>query len=390
MTLIACTLNHKVPFLTSDILMSSKVGNPNFSIPTNPFDVIPFLPQENLLKPDSFAQKMYIIRDNICVIFAGCEHEIVEFLQEFRQRCSYYPSVRASHVGEFLQEYNLNVKFSKSALFILIIEHIGEDSIHVGMFNYPKEMSNWKDQGHEAWQYLENDVFEMVYATGSGRDNFLNVIDQPVKFTTKHRKGDIWYAIQTNVSLIAKLLALEKINLYTLMKNWGGGFESAFYNGKTFEKIRDLAYIAAYKQFETDGEIDIPFPQLILYYTYISSKLRIVALEINKAKRELSGDKLIISSEAPDFEFRYFDVPGFDDGPDELVLPDALSFKTDRVAVGYSLIAPDNSVFNPCWFNRHPELSVSYTHGKRIELIFSKDVNDTLRDQCKEYFRRNY
>ncbi|HEX2630809.1 MAG TPA: hypothetical protein VHM26_17455 [Chitinophagaceae bacterium] len=56
--------------------MSSQAGNDTFTIPANPFDVRPFLKQQYSYKPDSFAQKMYILNENICVVFAGDEIEI--------------------------------------------------------------------------------------------------------------------------------------------------------------------------------------------------------------------------------------------------------------------------------------------------------------------------
>src|SRR6478752_10365796 len=88
MTLIACTRNYNVPFLTSDILMSSLQANENFHIPTNNFNVVPFLPKDNIYKPASLAQKMYIVAKNICVVFAGDELEIKKFLNDFRIWCN--------------------------------------------------------------------------------------------------------------------------------------------------------------------------------------------------------------------------------------------------------------------------------------------------------------
>jgi hypothetical protein len=213
MTLIACTRNYDIPFLTSDILMSSLSGNEFFRIPTNNFNVIPFLPKANEYKPDSLAQKMYIIGKNVCVVFAGDEFEIREFLKEFRIWCNIYAPIRDEHIKEFLSNYGLLAKFSKSACLIVIVEHHGPSSIVVGMFNIPKEMSDWKEKQNEVWQYLESDLFEIVYATGSGRDDFLNIVNQKVNLTTRHSRGSVWHAIQTNLSLIAKALALEKTTL---------------------------------------------------------------------------------------------------------------------------------------------------------------------------------
>ena len=105
MTLIAFTKNYGVPFLTSDILMSSQKGEKNFQIPTNNFDVTPFLPTENKYKPDSLAQKMYILANNVCVIFAGDEFEIKDFLYDFRICCNIYSPVKNEHVKQFLSNY---------------------------------------------------------------------------------------------------------------------------------------------------------------------------------------------------------------------------------------------------------------------------------------------
>lgn len=370
--------------------MSSRSGTENFQIPTNNFDVTPFLPDENEYKPDSLAQKMYIVKNNVCVVFAGNELEIKGFLTDFRIWCNANAPVRDEHVKQFLSNFDLSNDFSKSACFIIIVEHTGYDSIRVGMFNFPKEMSDWNTKKKHTWQYLENDLFEVVYASGSGRDDFLNIVNQKVSLTTRHEKGSIWHAIQTNVSLIAKTLALEKVTLNTLKRNYGGGFESAFYNGETFEKISDVVYVAAYRQFENDGDIDVPFPQLFLYYVYISDVLRIIGIEVNKATKAIIGDKIFITAEANNFECRCFDVKGLDGSSNSIELPKDYSFKTSNIAMGYSLIGPDNSIFNPAWFNRHPELMVTYVHEKRIELVLSLEVNDSVRNNCKEYFARKY
>jgi hypothetical protein len=390
MTLIACTRNYNVPFLTSDILMSSLQANENFHIPTNNFNVVPFLPKDNIYKPASLAQKMYIVAKNICVVFAGDELEIKKFLNDFRIWCNINAPVRHEHIHQFLSRYDLTNEFSKSACFIISIEHIGLHSISVRMFNIPKKMLDWKKKTREVWQYLENDLFELVYASGSGRDDFLNVIDQKIELTTQHPKGSIWHAIQTNLSLIAKTLALEKVTLNTLKKNYGGGFESTFYNGNEFEKISNVVYVVAYKQFEKDGEIDVPFPKVFLFCTYISDIFRIIAVEVNRARKDTVDDKIIITAEADSFECRCFDVEGLDSIPNNIALPMDFSFKTDKVAMGYSLIGPDDGNYNPCWFNQHPELTVTYVHQRSIQLILSREINESLRTSCKEYFARTY
>ena len=83
---------------------------------------------------------------------------------------------------------------------------------------------------------MHDPIFETVSACGSGTKGFLNIIKQVGELHTRFEKGDFMRAVQTNTTLISKLLALERVSLYTLKENWGGGFEAAYYNGAKFEK----------------------------------------------------------------------------------------------------------------------------------------------------------
>ena len=55
------------------------------------------------------------------------------------------------------------------------------------------------------------------------------------------------------------------------------------------------------------------------------------------------------------------------------------SFKTHRVAMDYGMVTPTNGVFNPGAFNVHGSLTVTYEHGKKIEMILGKEIGESIR-----------
>lgn len=390
MTLIACTINHKVPFLTADILMSSTEETQVVHLPTNNFNLKPFLPSNNSYSPHSLAQKLYIIGGNVCAIFAGAEYEIRQFLQELKSRSKLLDGLTSEQIKDFLNEYDLPTNFPNSAFFLVSVEHTSPDSIYVGMFNYPQKIAEEDSSNNGGWLSAKSDVFDQVFACGSGRDRFINIVNQIGIFTSRHDKGEIWYALQSNITLIAKLLAIEKATLYTLQTNWGGGFETAFYNGRAFEKISNIAYIVAQGVFDNCGEVGIPFPRLILYYTYEADILRIIALEVKKASKTTIDKKVFITAKKGDFEWNCFDVEPLDQFNLHLDLSKNYSFRTNHVAMGYAIVTPVNGIYNPAYFNVHNELTVTYDHEATIEVILSEEICDSVRKSCKEAFDSNW
>jgi hypothetical protein len=147
-------------------------------LPTNSFNINPYLESDATYKPDSLAQKLYIIGGNICVAVAGDEYEIVQFLRELKSRCRLFDRITEPVIRSFLNDYNLNAQLIKSAFFLICIEHRGPDSIYVGMFNFPQKIQEASNDGSGGWKVLKNDVSDEVYACGSGTDSFLNIINQ--------------------------------------------------------------------------------------------------------------------------------------------------------------------------------------------------------------------
>src|SRR5687767_2838432 len=84
MTLIARPLGSSCPIIFSDILMTDVEVEESHVLPTIGFDITNHLSKLNDRLPAGLNQKIYILRENICVAFSGWECEIVELLKELR------------------------------------------------------------------------------------------------------------------------------------------------------------------------------------------------------------------------------------------------------------------------------------------------------------------
>ncbi|MES2648096.1 MAG: hypothetical protein V4717_14560 [Bacteroidota bacterium] len=373
MTLIASTLNYNRPFLLGDLLISSRGTTKSIQLPTNTIDVTQYLDTNTLLAVD-LNQKVYIINENVAIALAGVVTEMTEFLKEFTIRCSYYEPIDEAGIRKFIEEYDYLNKFNKSSFFILLMKPEG-NLISVKQFWYPEE----------PWKMTKSEIFEEVYACGTGKDDFLHNTTEQQQFDASSDKGDILRAIAANLGFIAKLLAVERFSLHTIKKNWGGGFETICFDGKSFIKIDEIAYVINYAQFDEDGNLDLPFPQLIQYYKYYKDTLFIVAIEVKKWERFENETEIVLTSN--DCRVDIFPVSRLDLPVGcAIQSPPNFSFLTHRLAMGYALITKDNKIFAPSLFMESNNMKVTYEDRKYVELIIDKRMSDLIRSKAKEVY----
>lgn len=378
MSLIGYTLKNKVPFIISDLLFSSRDVEKGFKLPTNNFKVDEFLPKSLIYKAHSLGQKVYIIKENVCLALAGIEFEMVKFLENFRLRCSYIENVTERYIRDFIDEYSFETEFANSAFLISVWEQRGESSMHVGMFSYPN---------NETWGVSITDIYGKVHACGSGKEGFFNIMKQDRKFVSTFPQEERWHALQTNLTLIAKLLALEKVTLYTLANSWGGGFEIVFFNGKSFEKLEKTAYVVSHGQFNLEGNIGLPLPRLIIYPKYFGDVLTITAIEILKARRINLGDSVKIISDKGEYEVNVFIVPTIEKKEVTKNFKETnFSFQTYSLAMGYAINIPSGGTYNPGFFSFQPNLCVVYEQEGTVELTLSTLINNQIREDAKNIF----
>jgi hypothetical protein len=393
MTLIASTLNHKMPFLISDLLWSSKPSNTQVRFPTNISDPSPHLPANQENKPIKLLQKMYFIKNNVCIIFAGESDEILAFLIVIKSIFQNYSKISKNDIHQFLNKYNLEQNYKESAFFITHIENFLDDSINVSQFYYPSETNIVNPTEFNiqegSWNIMYDPIYEEVSACGGGAEGFLNIIKQFGIFHTRFENGDFMQALQANTILISQLLTLERVSLYTLRENWGGGFEIAYYNGEKFEKLNEIAYVINHSQFDISGDIGLPIPMLIMYYKYVNDILYIVALEVRRYSIKETEMYFTFISIAGEFHTTLYEVEGIDlENIEDYELPSDFSFSTNKISMGYSLITKENSIYNPAFFNGGSEVSINFKQGEKIEVVINKKIVEDIKNIAKEIFTK--
>lgn len=374
MTLIACTLNYKKPFIIGDLLVSSTDADKSIQLPSNTIDINKFL------KPKSshavgLYQKIYIINNNVCVALAGNVYEMTEFLKEFTRRCAYYDNITEQDIHSFIEEYDKENLFANSAFYIMLMFREGTQ-ITVRQFWYPPEH----------WNTVKSEIFEEVSACGSGKDDFLYQAAEKQHFSdATFEKGNIHRAVAFNLSLIAKFLAIERVSLHTINKNWGGGFETILFDGSKFIKLDQVAYVACYAQFDSAGNIGLPQPQLIIYYEYYKDVLFMSSIEVKRWNVEETGDSIILTSNHYSADLHM--APRLDLPAGSVIeLPPHFSFQTRRVALGYTLITPGNVILAPASFLEDNGVSVQYEDKQFIRLVLKRQINDLIAKTAKEVF----
>jgi hypothetical protein len=391
MTLIASTLNYKMPFLISDLVWSSEHSNVSTIFPTSINDPSPYLPTDQESKPVKLGQKMYIIKDKVCIVFAGLSDEILAFLTVFKDFFQSYPNISKDNIHDFLEGYKLDENYIESAFFITHVENLSNDSINVTQFYCPSEKNKVNplklNVKEESWNIMSDNIFETVSACGTGAEGFLNIVKQVGTLHTRFERGDFMLAVQTNMALISKILALERVAVYTLKKNWGGGFETAYYNGHRFEKMNEIAYVISHSKFNASGDIGLPIPMLIMYYKYVGDILYIVSIEVHKYSIQEIETFIIFTAFEGSFYTTIYEVEGIDvENIEDFEIPIDFSFTTNKIAMGYSLISPKNVIFNPAFFNIGPEMNITFQQNKMVEVKIDKRMTEEVRDKSKKSF----
>lgn len=375
MTLIAHSINFRVPFIVGDLLLSSNVKVP-FTPPTIFVDVSEYLDEpDRKYFPLELAQKIYVVSPRLAVALSGSVYEMNEFLKELRHICKVYDNdIKPDYIHRFLKDYNLPVNFSQASFYMMLIEHTSKNSIFVSEFNF----GNWND--------VESEVYNKISANGSGAKGFNEWANAPVKFISSHEKGDIWYAIQSNVSLMAKLMAIERSTLGTIKKNWGAGFELMFYDGTSFIKFDQVAYLIFEAEFDGDGNIGDPFLTKAIYYEYIAETLKIVSIDIGEARYREENNLLHVKGTSlrvgiyPVYPIDMKDTNGQNE------LESNISFETRRVGAAVIVTKNKERLFIPAFFNEGPELRVEFQRGKSFEVTMMVEFMRRIRDHSKEAY----
>ena len=362
MTLVACTIKSNVPAIISDILVTNNAVEA-IALPTNVFDINPYLTSKR--KPVFLNQKTYIIRENVCVTLAGNVSEMAAFLIELKIRCSYYESVGANEVKNFIEGYDIKNEFSTSAFMILAIENTVEGH-EVKQFHYPTD----------EWDMTSGGIFDTIYACGSGKKDFIHWT-KAITLKTDEQSDPLHEMVWRNACYIARLLATERVSLHTINRYWGGGFEIALFDGRSFFKIDKIAYVIFHAYFDDSGNIVSLIPGLVLYQHYYNDILFISAIEVSEFELSVNAHTSTFTSQ--EGKANMFPVLPIDrkEAFSEADFPPSYSFHTNRIAVGFAFIT-EKIIMPASYFIENVETAVKYVDGNSLTITLKTEVNNEV------------
>lgn len=374
MTMIAYTSNFSAPIVLGDILISSANKPNDFHIPVFQEDVFEYLTEPTDYHPIMLSQKIYLIKPNVCVAFAGEVYYIRRFLEDFKIFCNVATDVTSEVIKTFMESHLEDEDWKHFSFLILVCEK-KEDHIHVGRFI------------HGSWLQGRSDVYGDFLASGSGSGDFAEELIKESKMLSGYDKKSYSYALQVNTILLSRLLATERLNLDTIRKHWGAGFEMVYFDKGVFTKLSDITYVINSARFDNNGDLpEIPVPIAILNYKYHGEILVISVIQPIKGTSTVTDTQYIISSE--DFKVRQFIVTplGCESEEIKLEVSNNLSFSSHHNAMSY-IIKTSTGNYLPANFNIGPELEVKYTHPKNVTITMEKEVLDRLAREIKQVFQ---
>lgn len=369
--MIACTLNKAAPILIGDLLISTNVKTFEVELPVLSEDVTQYLSADASYHPLKLDQKIYILKENVCIGFSGDVLGIKSFLEDITIYCNAKDRVTALDMQGFLQQHIGNKSWKETSFVLLVAEReINEISLCKFV--------------HGQWVRTETELFGEAWATGSGATDFLTEVKENAKLFSTFSMNDAEFTIQANLITIGRLLANERKTLNTVKHHWGAGFEMIYYDGIRFRKVDDVTYVVNWGKYNQEGDIpDVPVPSIIMNYKYYGELLVITVLRPLSGTTEVTDASYIIRSD--NVQHRKFVVAPLNYKGDEDFdrLGEDYSFNSYVNVMSY-VLETEGYYYIPASFNIGSELSVRFQQPGTIELTMLKPINDRLTEEVKK------
>lgn len=357
-----------MPVLIGDLLISSSHKPPAFELPVLTDDVVQYLSSEASDHPIHLDQKIYVLKENVCIAFAGDVAEIKKFLIDITVYCKAKEEITALDMQQFLQQHVGSDSWKEISFVILVADRLTHE-IGIGKFL------------HGQWLRANTELYGEVWATGSGSQDFLIEASVKMDFSGSYQPDNGEHAIQANLIMIGRLLAQERKTLNSVKNHWGAGFEMIYYDGRQFKKVDEIAYVINYGMYTTAGDIpQVPIPVIILHYKYFGELLVISVI------RTFSGNTIendmTYTIRSDDILKRKFVVAPFDYTGDEdfSKLGEDYSFTSNINIMSY-ILETEGYYYIPASINLGKELEVQFIHPNSVTVTMLKPINDRLREK---------
>lgn len=372
--MIAVNTNYDVPIIIGDLLVSGSVKTKRFILPSLGQDIIQHIDESVTTYPIRLTQKIYILKDNLCIAFAGSLVYIKRFLEDIKLFCKYHDSLTIDILKKWLEEYEHDTTSDISVL-ILLAHNDGENTTV-----YQAVHGNWKT--------ASSAIYETTWAAGSGAQSYLQESVRDYGFQTTFKPGEWGYALQSNIILTSSLLAKERLTLSTVSEYWGAGFEIAYFDGVKFQKFDDMAYVIFQAWQNEDGSLAQPVPALLMHYKYVGEVLLITVIDLHKGQTAEVDDDLVITS-------RHFDVTRFVVTPIDYAEEIDLeryqfdtSFEVNKMGMGYIFQTEKGHVL-PASFYAGEQMKIQYNHLEHLEITMHRRMNDEVVDAVNNWLKRS-
>jgi hypothetical protein len=376
MTLIASTRNFKRPFLLSDLLWTVKDGVGD---------------QEKVVYRE-LKQKMYIINDTACIVFTGYHKEIKGFLEDIKKR---FKEIQVTHnrLHKFLKKYDLEQKFSGSGFFITYFQNLKKTNVFVHQFFFPKDLhivdrTNFSFQSG-MWNVMEDNLLDEIAVCGSGAEKFIENVRQARDLHSNIEKGEFINGLQANTTLIAQTLLQERSEDPEISKSyrdWGIGYEAAYYDGKKYNKLDDIAYVLNYGELNRFSKVTELIPKLIMYYKYIDDVLYITEIGLRNFIKSETETHLVLTFEKGEFQVSQNEIPPIDQKATEYKPLPPPFFETDQVAMSFWIQIRQGFHYEPGFYNLGPEVTISFLRNGTLIITIDKKIDKDIKTLTESKF----
>ncbi len=378
MTLIAMAISEKPPIMTADILTTTINGEADMQLPNRPIPLTKNEVQHLSYKPYRLRQKLYVIQPNICICVAGDIYSLKLILEDFRNFCRWKSNdgnewLTSEAIREFFSNYDEDV-IDKIVLGIAV----AKDEENGFVFTPDKHKSFWQGGG--------SDDFGAVLAAGSGADQYLEHISWHNQVGSSHNPGDFMYAKQVNFSFVTKFLCKENRTLKSLEDYWGGFLETCYFNGNSFEKAGNVAFVICDSETDEDGNMSIPVPRLVIYSQYIDNVLYLTTVQaLDFEIKQLEESICYVSK---NFTKTLFAVEEIDtkNPASALTQNGNLSFATGKIALGIDVKINSQTYLPTSAYTEGEDVKVEFVDGEYIEIIWPVHLQGKQAEIIKQYY----
>lgn len=358
MTLISVTSNFGFPILLGDILTTSETPDQEQHIPTFLSSVTQWLPTDQKLRPYRLRRKVYVIDDQLAIGLAGSGHEMKEFLGEIKNYFKYH-AVSEANILTFLQEFGQQTYPNSSAILVHAANTPEGILITYHYFG--------------AWQKRATPRYGDVFACGSGSNDFLEAVSQEWSLATDSATNDLRQAIALNYCLLGNVLNQERLELSTIKKQWGAGFEMIYFDGKRFRHMDDITIVLWKGQLTiATGEVNVS-PLTFINYRY-SSDGEILIINVCNGSQAAAYGALPLYLKSEDI--------------DQSTMPTKLHFDSRHICFSYVLQITEpivigsetdiRTVTPTMYVEKTPDIETVFMHVEDDELFVSANSDGSI------------